>query len=85
LALAATPTNHPRAVIFKNLPEKTYAVCVFHDEDSDGKLKTNWLGMPREGVGSSNNAKGRLGPPRFSAAAFPLAVTLRIVVAVTYY
>ena len=83
--LSVTPTNHPRAVVFKNLPEKTYAVSVFHDEDSDGKLKTNWLGMPREGVGSSNNAKGRIGPPRFAAAAFPLAGNLWIVVAVTYF
>ena len=83
--LAMTTTNHSRTVVFKNLPEKTYAVSVFHDEDSDGKLKTNWLGMPREGVGSSNNAKGWMGPPRFAAAAFPLSGNLRIVVVVTYY
>ena len=83
--LAMTPTNHSRTVVFKNLPEKTYAVSVFHDADSDGKLKTNWLGMPREGVGSSNNAKGRMGPPRYAVAAFPLAGNLRIVIVVTYY
>jgi uncharacterized protein (DUF2141 family) len=28
------------------------------------------MGMPREGIGASNNAKGRMGPPKFDAAAF---------------
>ncbi len=48
----------------------TYAISVFHDENSNGKLDTNFLGIPREGVGASNNARGHLGPPKFAAAAF---------------
>lgn len=48
----------------------TYAVSVFHDENSNGKLDTGLLGIPREGVGASNNAKGHFGPPKFDAAAF---------------
>jgi uncharacterized protein (DUF2141 family) len=48
----------------------TYAVSVVHDENSNGKLDRNFIGMPREGVGSSNDAKGHMGPPKFSAAAF---------------
>ena len=55
---------------FKNLSPGTYAVSVFHDENSNGKLDTKLLGIPREGVGASNDAKGRFGPPKFSAAAF---------------
>jgi uncharacterized protein (DUF2141 family) len=43
---------------------------VFHDENSNGKLDTNLLGIPREGVSASNNAKGHFGPPKFDAAAF---------------
>lgn len=46
-----------------------YAIAVIHDEDGDGELGTNFLGIPREGVGLSNNPKSRFGPPRFSAAA----------------
>jgi uncharacterized protein (DUF2141 family) len=42
-----------------------YAVSVFHDENSNGKLDSNFLGIPREGVGASNNAKGHFGPPKF--------------------
>lgn len=55
---------------FQGVPSGKYAVAVFHDENSNGKLDTNFLGIPREGVGASNNAKGRFGPPKFSAAAF---------------
>lgn len=51
----------------------TYAVSVFHDEDSNGKLDANFMGIPREGVGASNDAKGHFGPPKFDAAAFRFA------------
>lgn len=49
----------------------TYAVSVVHDENSNGKLDRNFIGMPREGVGASNDAKGHMGPPKFGAASFP--------------
>ena len=39
---------------FAPVPYGTYAVSVFHDEDGDGKLDANFLGMPKEGVGTSN-------------------------------
>lgn len=53
-----------------SLPEGTYAFSLFHDEDENGKVNTNWLGMPKEGVGASNNAKGFMGPPDFENAKF---------------
>jgi uncharacterized protein (DUF2141 family) len=49
----------------------TYALAVIHDENMNGKLDTNWLGIPTEGYGFSNDAKAVLGPPSFSAASFP--------------
>jgi len=55
---------------FTGLAPGTYAVSVFHDENSNGRLDTNFMGIPREGVGASNNAKGHFGPPKFDAAAF---------------
>jgi uncharacterized protein (DUF2141 family) len=55
---------------FAGVAPGTYAVSVIHDENSNGKLDTNFMGIPREGVGASNNARGRLGPPKFAAAAF---------------
>ena len=55
---------------FSLIEPGTYAVSVFHDENSNGKLDTNFLGIPREGVGASNDARGRMGPPKFDAAHF---------------
>jgi len=40
---------------FVNVAPGRYAVSVFHDENSNGKLDTNFVGIPREGIGASNN------------------------------
>src|SRR5262249_52423123 len=63
-------SNRHATCEFQSVPPGTSAVSVFHDENSNGKLDTNFMGIPREGVGASNNAKGRFGPPKFPAAAF---------------
>ena len=47
-----------------------YAISVFQDENSNGKLDRNFVGMPKEGVGASNDAKGSFGPPKFVDARF---------------
>ena len=39
-----------------------------HDEDNDGKVDTNWLGIPNERLGASNDARGTFGPPSFNQA-----------------
>jgi uncharacterized protein (DUF2141 family) len=55
---------------FLDIPPGTYALAVIHDENMNGKLDTNWLGVPREGYGFSNDVKGLLSAPEFSAASF---------------
>jgi uncharacterized protein (DUF2141 family) len=40
---------------FKGLKPGTYAVMITHDENGNGKLDTNLIGMPLEGYGFSNN------------------------------
>ena len=55
---------------FADIPPGTYALAVIHDENSNGKLDTNWLGIPTEGYGFSNDAKALLGAPSFAAASF---------------
>jgi uncharacterized protein (DUF2141 family) len=47
-----------------------YAVAVFHDENGNQVLDRNWLGIPKEGVGFSNNPPISGGPPEFAAARF---------------
>ena len=55
---------------FLDIPQGTYAIAVVHDENMNGKLDTNRLGIPKEGYGFSNDARGLLGAPSFSAAGF---------------
>lgn len=67
---SATISDRHASCDFDNLAPGTYAISVFHDENGNGKLDTNFIGMPREGVGSSNNVKPHFGPPKFKDAAF---------------
>jgi len=55
---------------FEDIPPGTYALAVIHDENMNGKFDTNWVGIPKEGYGFSNDVKLLLGAPPFSAASF---------------
>jgi uncharacterized protein (DUF2141 family) len=55
-------------VVFEGIPPGDYAVAAYHDENGDGKLDTGFLGIPSEGLASSNDAKGFMGPPSFEKA-----------------
>jgi uncharacterized protein (DUF2141 family) len=56
---------------FDGLPSGAYAVALIHDENGNDKLDT-MLGIPREGFGFSRNPAIAFGPPKFSAARFPV-------------
>jgi uncharacterized protein (DUF2141 family) len=56
------------AVVLTNLDPGQYAIILFHDENGNGKLDTNALGVPTEPYGFSNNVRGFLGPPDFQDA-----------------
>jgi len=56
---------------FEDIPAGTYALAVIHDENMNGKLDTNWLGIPIEGYGFSNDVRGLFGAPSYPAARFP--------------
>ena len=49
-------------------PPGTYAVAVHHDANANGAMDSNFLGMPKEGYGVSNDVRSRFRPPRFSEA-----------------
>lgn len=66
---------------FHNLSFGSYAIKAFHDENGDGELDTNFLGIPVENYGFSNNASGLFGPPSWEAASFRFdtdTLTIRI-------
>jgi uncharacterized protein (DUF2141 family) len=57
-------------VVFENVPEGKYALSVIHDENRNGELDSNMIGIPREGFGFSNDAMGMFGPPDFEKCEF---------------
>jgi len=63
---------------------KDYAVAVCHDANGNEECDTNFLGIPKEGVGVSNNAKGRFGPPSFEDSKFVFTWGKRISIQVKY-
>ncbi len=48
-----------------NSPTEKLALTVLHDENNDGKLNTNFLGIPKEGIGFSRDPNVWLGKPSF--------------------
>ena len=60
-------------VVVRNVPPGTYAVQAFHDENRNLDIDRNFLGLPKEGIGFSNDAPMRFGPPRYSDAALAVA------------
>ncbi len=62
--------SSPVTITFTDIPEGQYAIKAFHDVNDNGKLDTNWLGIPTEPYGFSNDVMGTFGPPSFQEASF---------------
>jgi uncharacterized protein (DUF2141 family) len=67
---------------FKDLAPGTYAVQVMHDENENQKLDSNFLGIPIEGYGFSNNPnvmrKAHYDEARFEVGADAASITIRL-------
>lgn len=57
---------------FEDLEPGIYAVSIFHDKNSNDKLDTGFLGIPKEPYASSMGAKGMFGPPKWKDAKFEI-------------
>ena len=55
--------------VVQDIDPGRYALSAFHDENDNGELDTNLLGIPSEGYGFGNDASAAFGPPSFEAAA----------------
>lgn len=71
--------NHANIEI--DLPSGEYAIILFHDEDDNNELETNFIGFPKEGVGNSNNHRGI---PSFKKSVFKLTEDRKIVINIWY-
>ena len=74
-AIASTRTmvlDQKVRVVFTGLPYGWYGIALYHDENGDGKMDVNAMGIPREAYGFSNNARGFFGKPNYEDVRFQL-------------
>lgn len=55
-------------ITIDDLPFGEYAISIYHDENANDILDTNFFKLPTEPYGFSNNARGTFGPPSFEEA-----------------
>ena len=66
---AAAIENGMSEVLFKSIPNGTYVIICYHDENENDKMDFELNGMPKESYGTSNNVI-TFGPPEFEASKF---------------
>ena len=66
--------------VFTNLPNGKYALAVFHDENANEKLDTNFIGVPKEPLGFSIGKLKTFGPPSFDECSFSLDADMAITI-----
>lgn len=77
-AAVASQSGKVRLAI-ADLPSGDYAVSVFQDQNGNGELDVNLVGMPVEPYGFSNDAAGNFGPPSFQQSLVHLSEAGQIV------
>lgn len=65
-------------VVFEDLPAGEYALAIFHDENGNDELDTNWIGIPKEPFGFSVTGMKTFGPPKFHECVIDLKKDLVI-------
>ena len=79
-----TITGETASCVFHDIAPGTYAVSLFHDANSNKRLDLNFIGIPKEGVGISNNRFRTMAPPRFDDAKFVLETDATIDIKIKY-
>ncbi len=75
------PINKKVRFVLDSLPFGEYAITTHHDENNNRKIDKNFLGLPNEGWGISNNPTVVLSLPDFEEAKVVLnkkAITINI-------
>ena len=67
---AAIVENGSSTIHIAGLPYGEYAISVYHDKNHNGKLDSGFFRIPKEPIGTSNNARIRFGPPKYTDARF---------------
>lgn len=72
-SIVATQVSSKTVCEFLNVPAGTWAVSVLHDENGNETMDSNFLGMPKEGYGVSNNVLSSMSAPKWDDAKFVIA------------
>ena len=59
-------------MVMKDVPPGTYAIQLIHDENMNGDIDRDFLGIPVEAYAFSNGDKALLAPPEFDDCAVTL-------------
>ncbi len=70
---------------FAELPPGKYAVAIIHDENRNDKLDTGLFGIPKEGIGFSNNPKLGIGAPYFRNVAIDVSKSMTATIRLKHY
>ena len=69
-AAKAEVVNNKAVISFENIEKGSYTFSMFHDVNDNKKMDKNFMGIPKEPYGFSNNQKGRFGPPDYEKVVF---------------
>lgn len=72
-------------IVVRNLPPGDYAIQATLDENGNGRVDRGLFGIPREGVGFSNDAPIRLGPPKWRDARVHVAEDAQLAFKLRYF
>lgn len=70
--LELTESSGEQVSIQLSLEPGEYALTAYHDENDNKKLDSNFIGIPNEPTGLSNNHRPRFGPPKYKKAAIDI-------------
>ena len=62
-------SRSPIRLRLPELPAGKYAIAAFHDQNGNGKLDKNWMGIPQEPYALSNNVSAKWKAPTFEDVA----------------
>jgi uncharacterized protein (DUF2141 family) len=77
--------NNKCLIVINDLKPGKYAFRYFHDENNNATMDKSMLGIPKEGFGFSNNAKGTFGPPSFDKQIFDFKSATTLICDPTYF
>lgn len=80
-ASAVTKASKDEITVTINVPAAgKYAVAIFQDKNGNGKLDSNFLGIPNEPFGFSNIKSYPMGTPKFKNAAIDIDKDLNLII-----